>query len=166
MSEMRSAAASMAQNPVTLGCFEVCGQCYAIEVGQIREIVRWQPVTALPNAPALIDGVIDLRGAVIPVVDMGRALGGDPTRVGPATRILVLELDDLVIGAVVDCATDILSTEGSTMDDPPALTTHAGYEAVRAVVRRSDAEPVLVLSLEHLLEKVYQSAPPSPGDGQ
>ena len=56
-----SRAAVFSENQVTLGCFEVAGRTYALDVSQLREVVRWQPVTPLPNAPRLIEGVIDLE---------------------------------------------------------------------------------------------------------
>jgi len=155
---MQSARAeAAAENQVTLGCFEVAGQTYAIDVAQVREVVRWQAVTPLPNAPALIEGVIDLRGAVVPVVDLGRALGRAP---GPRTRIAVTEVDGLVMGLAVDAAVEVLAVDVGQLDDPPTLATQTGYDMTRAVVRRPGAAPILVLSLEHVLESVYRSALP------
>jgi purine-binding chemotaxis protein CheW len=142
-------AENFGRNQVTLGCFEVAGRVYAVDVTYVREVVRWQPATPLPKAPELIEGVIDLRGAVVPVVDLGRALGGDRVTVGNRTRIAITEVDGLV-----------LPVNASAMEDPPSLAIQAGYEATRAVVRRPDAEPILVLSLEHLLESIYRSSLP------
>jgi purine-binding chemotaxis protein CheW len=138
---------------------------YGIDVLQIREIVRSQVVTPLPQAPELIEGVIDLRGAVVPVIDLGHVLSGERSKEGPETRIAILEVDGMVLGLRVDAAVDVLSLEAGDVDAPPALATHAGYDKVRAVVRRADAPPVLVLSLEHILESVYRSAL-SPGGAQ
>ena len=149
---------ALGENRVTLGCFEVGGHTYAIDVTQVREVVRWQPVTPLPNAPALIEGVIDLRGAVVPVVDLGRALGGAPVAPGQHARIAVTEVDGLVMGLAVDAAVEVLSVDVANLDDPPTLAVQTGYDVTRAVVRRPGAEPILVLSLEHLLEGVYRSA--------
>lgn len=146
-----------------LACFEVAGHLYGIDVQQIREIVRWHETTPLPHAPALIEGVVDLRGAVLPVVDLGRALGGEPVRESSTARIVVLEVDDLALGLRVASALDVLSLDDSALEAPPALAAQAGYDAVRAVVRRQGAPPVLVLSLEHLLERVYRSALPPGG---
>ena len=158
---MQMANADMiGQNHVTLGCFEVSGRSYALDVTHVREVVRWQPVTPLPRAPALIEGIIDLRGAVVPVVDLGRALNGVPVTVGKDTRIAVSEVEGLVLGLVVDAATEVLQVAVTAMEDPPNLATQAGYDATRAVVRRPDAEPILVLSMEHLLETIYRSALP------
>jgi purine-binding chemotaxis protein CheW len=154
-------ADTFGQNQVTLGCFEVAGRAYAIDVAYVREVVRWQPVTPLPRAPELIEGVIDLRGAVVPVIDLGRALVGEAVTVGTRTRIAVVEVENLVMGLAVDAAIEVLPVNASAMEDPPSLATHAGYDAARAVVRRPDAEPILVLSLEHLLESIYRSSLPS-----
>ena len=63
-----------ADSDVTLGCFEVGGRLIAIDVANVREVVRWQPVTPLPKSPTLIDGVVDLRDTLVPVVDLGQAL--------------------------------------------------------------------------------------------
>ena len=116
-------AGAIGENHVTLGCFEVGGHTYAIDVSQVREVVRWQSVTPLPNAPSLIEGVIDLRGAVVPVVDLGRALGGASVAPGPRTRIAVTEVDGLVMGLAVDAAVEVLSVDVANLDDPPTLAT-------------------------------------------
>jgi purine-binding chemotaxis protein CheW len=147
------------QGRVTLGCFEVGSRIFAIDVSQVREVVRWQPITPLPHAPELIDGVIDLRGSVVPVINLGRALGGEPTQPGLRSRIAVTEVEGLVVGLAVDAATEVIPVELAEMEAPPALAIRAGYETARAVVRRPDGEPIPVLSLENLLERVSRSTP-------
>jgi purine-binding chemotaxis protein CheW len=142
---------------VELACLEVRGQVFGVEVQQIREIVRAQALTPLPNAPVLIEGVIDLRGAIVPVVDLGRALGGAPIDADARARIAIVEVDGLVFGLRAGGASDVLPVAASDVQSPPALVAQAGYDAVRAVVRRQGAAPVLVLSLEHVLESVYRS---------
>jgi purine-binding chemotaxis protein CheW len=155
-----------ADNSIDLACVEVRGRLYGLEVTHIREIVRSQEVTPLPKAPVLIEGVIDLRGAVIPVIDLCRALHGEPAPERASTRIAVLEVDGMALGLRVEAAVDVLSVDAASVEEPPALATHAGYDAVRAVIRRPDAAPVLVLSIEHLLEGVYRSARPNGQGGE
>ncbi len=149
---------------VTLGTFEVAGRVIAMDVSYVREVVRWRPVTPLPKAPALIEGVVDLRGAVVPVVDLCRALNGSPMKASSKARIVVTEIDGLVVGFGVDAAIEVLQVDATSMEAPPPLATHAGYEAAKAVVRRSNSEPIVVLSLEHLLESVYRSGPAAQED--
>ena len=146
------------ENRVTLSCFEVAGGVYAMEVSHVREVARWQSITPLPKAPSLIEGVIDLRGVIVPVVDLGRALAGQPCQPAPATRIAIVEIDSLLMGLIVDAAIEVIQIAVSSMEDPPALAVQAGYDATRAVVRRPDAAPILVLSLDHVLESIYKSA--------
>ena len=143
---------------VLLGCFEVGGLTVAIDVVQLREVVRHRPATPLPGAPASIEGVIDLRGTLVPVVDLGRLLGGEPLRASRRSRIAVAEVDGIAIGLAVDAAIQILAVHGSALGDPPALAVQSGCAATRAVVRRSDAAPIAVLSLEHLIESLYREA--------
>ncbi len=145
------------ESEITLGCFEVGGRLIAIDVANVREVVRWQAVTPLPKSPTLIEGVIDLRGTLVPVVDLGRALHDRRVEPSTGTRIVVAETDGLVVGLMVDAAVEVLQIGATCMEDPPPLATHAGYDAARAVVRRPNAEPIVVLSLESLLEAVYRS---------
>jgi len=143
---------------VNLACFEVGGHFYALDVSRVREIVRCQPVTPLPKSPALIEGVVDLRGRLVPVLGLGVTLGG--TRVDesdPRARIAVVESDELVLGLRVDAAVDVLSVAETALEAAPQLATMAGYQALSAVVRRPDESPVLVLSLEDLVDSVQAS---------
>ena len=154
--------AATQESHVTLGCFQVGDNVYALDVSSVREVVRWQPITPLPKAPELIDGVIDLRGMIVPVIDLGRALTGRAIEPTVDTRIAVADVDGLLMGLIVDAAIEVLQVEVSALDDPPALVTQAGYDATRAVVRRADAPPILVLSLDYVLESVYRSTLVSP----
>jgi purine-binding chemotaxis protein CheW len=144
---------------VTLGCFEVAGRVYGLDVALVREVVRWRPVTPLPGAPSLIDGVLDLRGAMIPVVDLGRALGGPAIDATPRARIAVTEIGDRIVGLAVEAAIEVVSVTASDWSAAPALAGETGCSLTDAVVRRPDAAPIVVLSLERLLESVHRSGP-------
>lgn len=155
---MASALPTDAQ-ALELACFDVGGRIYGLDVMGVREIVRYQPTTPLPKAPALIEGVVDLRGAVIPVVSLARVLGGEASEPGPTERIAIVECGGMVLGLRVDAAVDVLRAHPGELEEAPALATASGYDAVHAVVRMMNREPVLVLSLEHVLESVHRSAP-------
>lgn len=143
---------------ITLACFEARGRDYALDVALVREIVRCQEVTPLPNAPELIEGVVELRGGIIPILDLGRVLGGEQTDDSSRSRIVVLDFDGLLLGLRVEAATDVLSLDPALLEDVPDLAAQAGYDTVRAVVRRAEGPPVMVLSVENIVEKVYRSA--------
>lgn len=143
---------------IGLACFEACGNSYALDVSLVREIVRPLPVTRLPNAPELIEGVVELRGGLVPVLDLSRVLGGEKSEIASESRIIVVDCEGLLLGLFVDAATDVLSLDPALLEDVPDLATHAGYKIVRGMVRRSDAPPVMVLAVEAILENVYRSA--------
>ena len=115
-------ARAFGDNQVDLATFEVHGREYAIDVGQIREIVRAVDPTPLPKAPALIEGVIDLRGGVVPVVDLGRALGGEPVPPGAATRIVLL----LSITWVMRLTADLFEVLGSGISGKDLILIFGG----------------------------------------
>lgn len=142
-----------------LGVFEVGGQLLGIDVRQIREVVRPLPLTPLPGAPDPFEGLMDLRGAVFPVLDLGRALGLGPIRPEARSRIAVVEADGLVLGLRVAAALDVLAVEAEeAADGDAALPLDASI--LTAVVRRPSGAPVLVLSLPH----VVQNLPGAGGD--
>ncbi len=145
---------------VNLACFEVKGQLYAIEVEYVREIARVVEITPLPNAPSLIEGVIDLRGSVIPVMDLSRVLNRGTASTDMHARIIVLSVDGLAMGLWVDAATDVLTLGTQHMEDVPDLATHAGYDVVRHVVRRAEGAPIMVLAVDRIVENVFRSALP------
>lgn len=157
---------SLSGSEICLACFEASERCYALDVTVVREIVRTQPITPLPNAPELIEGVVELRGGLVPVLDLARVLGNRSSEITPASRIVVLDYEGLSLGLCVDAATDVLSIDPAQLEEVPDLATQAGYDVVRSVVRRNDAPPVMVLGVETILESVYRSAQrPTGGNG-
>lgn len=152
-----ASASGHAESELTLACFRLGAQVIALDVAQVREVVRWQSPTPLPGAPSLIEGVIELRGSVVPVVDLGRALGSESVRGGPRARMVVVEAEGLHFGFAVDAALEVTPGAADALVPPPELVTRAGWAAGRALLRRPDAVPALVLSLEHVLERVRGS---------
>ena len=130
---------------------------YGIDILRVQEIRSYETPTHIANSPAYRKGVVNLRGVIVPVVDLGRALGGAPIADAATSRIAIVEIDGLVFGLRADAAAEVLAVPGSSVQSPPALVAQSGYDAIRAVVRRPDLPPVLVLALESVLETVYRS---------
>jgi purine-binding chemotaxis protein CheW len=154
---MADPAAATSAEAVNLACFEVAGDFYAIEVGSIREIVRMAATTPLPDAPSLIEGVVDLRGGLIPVLDLSRALDREQREPGRRARIVVLDIGGLVLGLRVDSVTDVLAVAVDRLEAVPELATRKGGELVRNVVSRAGESPIMVLAVEGLVERLGHS---------
>ena len=147
---------------VDLACFELAGQTYAVPIARVREILMTPRLTPLPDAPAIIEGLIDLRGTLIPVVDLERLLNRDGAPSSARNRTVVVEVRGLVVGFRVERATQVVAATADSIETIPALMREAGCAVVGAVVRRKDRPPILVLELEVLIEGVLASGKGTP----
>ncbi len=100
--------------------FEVAGQVFALDIMAIREIRAWTPVTRLPRVPAHVAGVVNLRGTVLPVVDLAARLGWAPTETSARHAIIVTQLGGQVCGWIVESVSDIVTLPGDALQPAPA----------------------------------------------
>ncbi|PTW51416.1 MULTISPECIES: chemotaxis protein CheW [Rhodovulum] len=100
---------------------KAAGQSFCIEITQIREIRRWTPVTALPHAEEAVLGVMNLRGAVIPIIDLAARLGLGECEASPRHVIIVVAIGSKTIGLLVDSVSEILTVEGSQICEAPTM---------------------------------------------
>jgi purine-binding chemotaxis protein CheW len=96
--------------------FQLGADLYGVEISRVREIIRVQSVTKVPQAPAFVEGVITLRGKVIPVLDLHRRFGLAATEHTRATRIVVVEIGDQVGGIIVDRVTEVVRINTTTAE--------------------------------------------------
>ena len=113
-------------------------QSFCIEITQIREIRRWTPVTILPHSPGYVLGVINLRGAVIPILDLGAKLGFGATDPSPRHVIIIISFDDRTIGLLVDSVSEILSVKSEELKETPRLREDETTRCVRGVIAIED----------------------------
>lgn len=133
-----------------LVAFRLATELYGVGIGQIQEIIRLQEITPLPRSEADMAGVINLRGKIVPVLDLRKRLNlpeADPTR---ATRIIVVAHGDGCVGLIVDDVTGVLRLPKDTVE--PADRMAGGLEAEALLgVGKSGENLVLLLDLEHVL---------------
>jgi len=110
--------------------FQVGAQEFCIEIMAVRELRGWTPATPLPHAPPYVCGVINLRGIVLPVIDTGRRLGLGACEPGPRHVIIVANVEQRLVGLLVDGVSDILKVADEDLQPTPA----AAGEALRAFV--------------------------------
>jgi purine-binding chemotaxis protein CheW len=143
--------------------FRVGGEDYAIDIMRVREIIPPLPVTPVPRAPAFVEGVIRLRGDVIPVIDVRRRLG---LPIGPATRktkTLIVNVAGRRLGLVVDEVTEVVRIQRAQIRPAPALVEGGGPrfflgvcggEGASGAARRGAGRLRLLLNVRALLEPV------------
>lgn len=99
--------------------FEVEGQTFGIDIMGIREIRAWSPTTRLPRVPSYVAGVVNLRGTVLPVIDLAARLGWRPTEASPRHAIIVTQQGAQISGWIVDSVSDIVTLDSADLQPPP-----------------------------------------------
>jgi purine-binding chemotaxis protein CheW len=98
----------------------VKGQEFGIPIVNVQEIIRLVPVTKLPNSSQFVEGIINLRGKVIPIVDLRKRFGSLDPETGEQCRIVVVNPNEQVVGLIVDGVSEVLKIPVSNIDPPPA----------------------------------------------
>ena len=143
-----SAVDATASELLQLVTFVVGGEEYAIPILSVHEINRMMEITRVPQAPPFLDGVINLRGKIIPVIDLRTRFGLDRTDRTAEHRIVVVEVRERVIGFTVDRVNEVLRISSDIVDDAPAM---GGVDAdyVRGVGKLDD-RLLIMLDLDAL----------------
>lgn len=123
---------------------------YSVEIMSVREIRGWTRTTSLPHAPSFVRGVINLRGTVLPVVDLALRLGLDATEPEERNVIIVVDVGSRVMGLRVDAVSDILSFTNDQLQPPPDVATTSNAPFVKALTILDD-RMVRLLDLEVVL---------------
>lgn len=125
-------------------------QSFCIELNRIREIRRWEPITMLPHSPAFVLGVVNLRGAVIPIVDLAAKMGFPSLKPTKRNVIIICNLGDQVIGMLVESVSEILTVKLSELKEAPRVKEDASNHAIRAVISIKD-EMTRVIDLDAMM---------------
>ena len=136
--------------PRELVAFSVGGQEFCIDVMSVREIRGWAPVTPLPHAPAYVRGLMNLRGTVLPIVDVGARLGLTETETPARRVIIVVWIDTQLVGLLVDAVLDILSVGHDALHPTPDVGCETIEPFVTAVLTVED-RMICLLALKNLL---------------
>jgi purine-binding chemotaxis protein CheW len=133
-----------------LATFFLAGEEYGVEVRQVQEIRRVTEITSVPRAPEFIRGVINLRGRILPVLDLRRRLALGEVAMDRAARIVVVRIKERLLGLLVDGASQVLKVKVSQIEPPPDEVLQQGGDYIRGVAKLDDRLIILV-DLERLL---------------
>ncbi len=139
----------MINGPRQVAIFRVGTEYFALDIRHIREITRLEEITKVPSMPAFVEGVTELRGQIIPVVDLRKRL---ETKVenGRQTRIVITRLERKALGLIVDEVTDVWEVREEEVNDSPSIGGAFQPEFLQGVVKR-DKQIVFFLDFESLL---------------
>jgi purine-binding chemotaxis protein CheW len=133
--------------------FRLGAEAFGLRLHEVREIIMVGMITPVPRAPSFIDGVLNLRGEVMPVIDLRDRFGLERQAATNLSRIVITPIAGVFTGLVVDAVDEVKTVDQRKLDDPPRVTS-AGANAYIQKVAKTDAGVIFILDLQHLLSGV------------
>ncbi|MCP9440117.1 MAG: chemotaxis protein CheW [Nitrospira sp.] len=130
--------------------FKLGDELYGVDILRVQEIKGYTTVTRIPNTPASIKGVINLRGTIVPIVELRTVFGMPTIDVTPFTVIIVVVVREKVMGLVVDAVSDVLTIDRQHIQPPPAFGARVDVSCLSGIAKSGD-KLVALLDLDRLL---------------
>lgn len=135
--------------------FIMADEEYGVDILSVQEIRGWEPATAIPNAPEYMKGVINLRGTIVPIIDLRQRFHLPEQEYSRITVVIVLKIPtkrgERVTGIVVDAVSDVYSLSGDEMKAPPDVGGHENTSYIKGLISVNE-KMVILLDLEKLLD--------------
>lgn len=135
--------------------FELAGETYGVDIAWVHEIIRMQAITKLPRTPHFIEGVINLRGRIIPVIDLRKRFGLPAGEETPNSRIMVVEMAGVTVGMIVDAVSEVLRLPADSIEPPPPMMRGIDVAYLEGVGKWGD-RLVIILNLDRVLFREEQ----------
>lgn len=140
---------------IQLVTFSIGEEEFGVDILKVQEIIRTMEITKVPRAPIFVEGVINLRGKVIPIIDLRSKFGLQAREHDQHTRIIVIEITDMIVGFVVDSVSEVLRIPASTVEPPPPVVSGLESEYISGVGKLED-RLLILLDLNRLLSSEEQ----------
>lgn len=137
--------------------FRIGAQEFCVDIMAIREIRGWTAATALPQSPSFVRGVINLRGAVLPIVDLASRLGFESTEANDRNVIIVAQIGEQVVGLLVDAVSDILTITDDMIQPTPDVASETAKTFVRGLIPM-EGRMISLIGLERVLPELELEA--------
>lgn len=132
------------------GTFRLAEELYGINVMQIREVLRYTEITPVPGAPFYVLGIINLRGNVVTVIDTRKRFGLSPGEIDNHSRIVIVEVDNQVIGMLVDSVAEVTYLRQSEIETTPNVGNDETSKFIQGVCNKND-ELLILIELERMI---------------
>lgn len=133
--------------------FALANEEYGVEVEKVRTIERMMPMTRVPKTPPFVRGVINLRGVVIPVIDLRGRFGLETAEFTDNTRIIIVAVGSIEVGMIVDSANDVIDVDSDSIENPPEIVGGIKAKYLRGIAKVAEGRLLVLLNLEEVLNK-------------
>lgn len=137
--------------------FDLAQETFGVDISVVESIIKMQEITKVPRSPEFVEGVTNLRGKVLPVMDLRKRLGMAAEVSTKDSRIVVIDLHDTYIGMIVDSVNEVLRINAEAVEPPPPMVASIDTEFMRGIAKL-DGRLVILLDLEKVLTVDEESA--------
>jgi purine-binding chemotaxis protein CheW len=135
---------------IQLVTFSIGEEEFGVDILRVQEIIRMMDITKVPKAPDFVEGVINLRGNVIPIIDLRKRFGMEARERDKHTRTIVIEINNMIVGFIVDAVSEVLRIPSDTVEPPPPVVAGLESEYISGVGKLED-RLLILLDLDRLL---------------
>lgn len=130
--------------------FSVADEIYGVDIHQVKEIIRVPEITRVPRTPEFVEGVLNLRGSVIPVLDLRKRFGFPPGEANNDQRIVVLEMEDQTVGTIVDSVSEVLQIDAADIDSPSPYVVSVDSQYIAGIAKLKE-KLIILLDVNRVL---------------
>jgi len=131
--------------------FQLGGESYGVDIAKVQEIKAMSPITAVPRAAEFIEGVINLRGQITPVVNLRTRFGMGKIENTKETRIIVVNMEGEWVGLIVDSVSEVMRLADDTIEPPSEFVATVDADFIRGIAKVSEERLVILLDLARML---------------
>jgi purine-binding chemotaxis protein CheW len=130
--------------------FTVAGENYGVEIGSVESIVKMQAITSIPHSLPFVEGITNLRGVVLPVINLRSRFGMPPHEADKNTRIVIALNETYKVGMIVDSVSEVLRIQDHEIEPPPPMVTTVDSSYITGIAK-VDGRLIILLNLSRIL---------------
>ncbi len=130
--------------------FKQAGQKYAVDILKVQEINNMKEITAIPNSPPFLEGAINLRGKVIPVLNLRKKFSFEDKATDETCKIVIMDVRGIIMGLIVDAVSDVLRISRDVVEPPPPVSSNISTEFIAGIAKLPEGL-VILLDMDRLL---------------
>lgn len=133
--------------------FALGNEMYGVDVDKVKTIERMLPITRVPKTPPFVKGVINLRGVVTPVLDLRSRFGLEVKDYSEQTRIIIVGVEEMEVGLIVDSADDVMDVDGDAIKEPPEIVGGIKAKYLDGIAKVEEDKLLVLLNLKEVLNR-------------
>ncbi len=146
------ATTSVHMEMLQLVTFKLAGQKYAVNILKVQEINNMKEITSIPNAPSYLEGAVNLRGKVIPVLNLRKKFGFADKAADELSKIVIMDVRGVIMGIMVDAVSDVLRIPRDLVEPPPPVSSNVSSEFISSIAKLEEGL-VILLDMDRLLDE-------------